>query len=264
MTPVEAPDPPYLFVDLYPLDFDNPRTEHEIEDPPWEELLGDDRVRGIILKATDGERWGFGEWLRRNYIRLEQLLAETRGVTRLLGGYAFLQLTRPGATQADYYVREMTAAGWRSDDILAVADVELGNDGAKNPRFRHPNQDATNQQIIDCTGAFAQRVMHLTGRPTILYGRGALRDRGIVGKLGCDRAWDPSYTRTMVTHGLEAFTLDEIVLWQNVGDGAGDNSVTHLPLSIAGHGVDISVAIDGDRKPTWERTRARLVDSMLP
>lgn len=264
MTPVEAPDPPYLFVDLYPLDFDNPRTEHVIEDPPWEQLLADDRVRGVILKATDGERWAFGGWLRRNYARLVALLGGERGVTRLLGGYAFLQLTRPGAPQADYLVSELTAAGWRDDDILGVADVELGNDGSKDPRRRHPNQDASRQQIIDCTSTFAERVRSLTGRPCMLYGRGGLRDRGIVGKLGCDRAWNPAYTRTMVTHGLEAFTLDEIVLWQYDGDGAADTTVTGLPKQIAGHGVDISVAIDGNRKPTWARTRARLVDAMLP
>lgn len=251
------PQPPFLFVDLYPLDFDDPST-NVTEDPPWLELLADPRVFGIWLKSTDGVRWGYVDWFVRNIQALIALLGDRRGDTVLLGGYAFLQLTLPGGPQADYFLDAYAAAGLGDRDIVPVMDIELGGE-------RHPNHRASAQQVVDCGSAFAERVRERTGRSTMLYGRGAQRDLGIGSRMGADRAANPSYTRTMVLNGLvPAFSLDEIPWWQYGGDGVGDVTATHLPLSITGHKVDLTVAIDGARKPTWERTRARLVESPFP
>jgi GH25 family lysozyme M1 (1,4-beta-N-acetylmuramidase) len=256
MTDVEYPEPPFLFVDCYPFDFDDPHTA-VLEDPPWTELLSDERVRGVVLKATDGSAWRYTEWFKRNYRRLRDLFGADRAVTRLIGGYSFLQLTQYPKPQAEFYLRTLHDAGWWPGDIVPIVDVEAGGP-------QHPNRRASAQQVIDCTTAFAEQVEAELGHGVMLYGRGLMRDLGIRSRMGCDRAWDPSYTRTIITHGLEAFTLDEIVMWQDIGDGEGDTTVTKLPKQIAGHAIDISVAIDGDRTPAWERTRARLNAAKLP
>ncbi len=72
------------------------------------------------------------------------------------------------------------------------------------------------------------------------------RERGIKSKMGCDVVWNPSYTSNMVMHGLEAWMLDDIVLWQYCGDGVAAIDENKLPRSILNFGkVDISVYIEG-------------------
>lgn len=259
----EDPGPPYLFVDLYPLDFDNPATP-QLEDPPWERALDHPEVFGVILKATDGVSYSdrYVQWFVRNFKRLVELAGERRGKTLLFGGYHFAQFFADPHGQADFYLKALAAAGWGTQDIVPIIDVEDGGERAANGR-------ASAQQVIDCISGIAERLRSLTGRRIMLYGRSAMRDRSIASKMGCDLVWNPSYTKTMVLNGLVGklpdgqtapWTLDDITGWQYGGDGVGDNSVTHLELDLTGFGkVDLTVAIDGALAPTWPRTRQRFI-----
>src|SRR5690606_20177213 len=167
------------------------------------------------------------------------------------GAYHFLKFNKNGAAQADYFLDTIGAAGgWDAGDIIPVIDVELGNDGSENPARRNSNQDASAQQIIDCTTACAERIRSRTGSNVMLYGRGAMRDKGIQSsRMGCDIVWNPSYTASMVLNGLQAWDLSDIALWQYCGDGVAGIDEAKLPRQIPGFGaVDISVYVDGKNK----------------
>lgn len=244
-TTVEDPGPPYLFVDLYPLDLG--------KSPPWEVLAGTPGYVGAILKAMDGTRYADGGWFNANWPALREAGGDRYGATWFRGAYLFLEFGQDGAAQADAYLDAVDAAGgWDSGDILPAVDVEQGGE-------RHPNRKAGKDQVIACVTACAERLRERTGRRVMLYGRGAMRDLGIDSKMGCDVVWNPAYTSTMVRHGLEAWELDDIVLWQYCGDGTA--AFDKLPHEVPNFGkVDISVYIDGARKPTLESLRARLVE----
>lgn len=243
---------PFLFVDLFPFDL----GEH----PPWSEAFKNPHLTGAILKATDGVAYGYTEWFEQNFRVLTTLGRSERGCSKFYGGYHFLQFAQPGAAQADYYLRTMMAAGWGLIDIMPIVDVELGGE-------RHPNRRASAAQVIDCTSAFAARCKAVTGRRVMLYGRGAMRDLNIRSRMGCDMAWNPSYTERMVGNGLTEiggrpgpWTLDDIALWQAIGDGVGDNSIHHMPMELVGFGkVDLSIAINGASKVTIADVRSRLL-----
>lgn len=261
---VEDPGPPYLLFDLYPFDlgqmpaFDVPaRTDVDGD--------GDADYRGGILKATDGTDYGYTAWFEANFKRMVEAGGEGRGKSWFIGGYHYLQFFQDGRRQADYYLGILKRAGWVPGvDIVPIVDVEFGGERAQN-------HNASTSQIIDVTTAFADRCREVTGRGVMLYGRGVMRDRGIASKMGCDRVWNPSYTQSMETNGIVdlkfygrrgAWDLDDIVLWQHVGDGTGSNLRHKLPLVIDGFGhgrVDQSVYVDGARKPTLESMRRRLL-----
>jgi GH25 family lysozyme M1 (1,4-beta-N-acetylmuramidase) len=245
--------PPYLFVDLYPLDV-GPA-------PRWSVLAQTPHIAGAIIKATQGTTYPFTSWFTANWSRLRFFGGARYGEMWFRGAYHFLVFGRDGAAQADYYLHTIEkAGGWDSGDMIPIVDVELGGE-------RNPNRNASSQQIIDCTSAWVERVKLNTGRRVMLYGRGAMRDLAISSKMGCDVVWNPSYTRRMATNGLVALNgapgpwkLDDIALWQYGGDGVGDNALHGLPLEINGFGaVDVSVYIDGGRATTLDSLRARLL-----
>ena len=105
--------------------------------------------------------------------------------------------------------------------------------------------------------AFADRCYEVSGKRPLLYGRGAMRDLGIRSKMGCVGVWNPGYTAEMPMAGLEAWTLDDVVMWQYAGDGSGDASRHMLPLK-SPIGGDCSVYVQGREKPTWSGLRRRL------
>jgi GH25 family lysozyme M1 (1,4-beta-N-acetylmuramidase) len=248
----EDPGGPYLFVDLYPFDL-GPM-------PPWEAAIRNPLIYGAILKATDGVAYSYTAWFHQNFTRLAWLARDRRGSSFFIGGYHYLQFALDGAQQAAAYLGVMKMAGWGERDIVPIVDVEFGGERAANRR-------ASTQQIIDCVSAFAERVKVATGRRVMLYGRSVMRDRKIFSKMGCDQVWNPAYTPRMVVNGLTVvdekpgpWKLDDIVMWQHVGDGVGDAHVHHLPLELVGFGkVDMSVAIDGTRRPTLARLHDRLL-----
>lgn len=257
--PMDKIEGPYLFLDCYPYDYDDPRTK-QIENPPWSTLLSaEPLLRGVIMKATDGESYSFTEWFVSNFRTLAA--RADRGWTFLIGGYHYLQIFRDPKKQADFYLSVLDKAGWRPEfDIVPIVDVEHGGERAANHR-------ATAEQTVACTTAFSERVLEQTGIAPMLYGRGMMRELSIGSKMGCSRVWNPAYTEKMVTNGLTGklpngkpgpWSLDDIVLWQYGGDGVGDADVHHLPLRVAGKGIDLSVAVDGPRKVSWPNTRRRM------
>jgi GH25 family lysozyme M1 (1,4-beta-N-acetylmuramidase) len=259
--PVSAdPGEPYLMFDLYPFDLgETPNfsiPEHTDVDGD-----GDSDFVGGILKATDGVSYGYTAWFIKNFQRLKE--SERYGTSWFRGAYHYLQFLQPGATQADYYLSTVEkAGGWDSGVIMPIVDIEFGGE-------RAANRTASTQQIVDQASAFAYRVKEKTGRRCMLYGRGANRDRSITSKMGCDCVWNPAYTERMVTSGLigtlpdgktAPWTIDDITLWQAVGDGVSATKIANIPKEIKGFGkVDISVYIDGARKPTLASFKARLI-----
>lgn len=249
------PGPPYLFCDLYPLDLDNPRTP-QIEDPPWSAAFTNPHLCGVILKAAEGVGWSqkYVDWFERNFKALTTMYGSDRGSTKFVGGYLYAQFFQNPTHQAELYMKSLERAGWTPGlDIVPIIDVEGGGERAANRR-------ASQQQVIECVAAIAEWLKANTTATVMLYGRGLMRDLSIQSKMGCDRVWNPSYTKEMVTNGLTGrlsdgerapWQLEDIKLWQYGGDGAGDDRVHHLPLELKGFGkVDMSVFVAGTHRPT--------------
>lgn len=242
----------FLFVDVSPWE----------KNPGWQVLINTPNFYGGIVKASQGLK-GYSNdkgWFKRNWPMAKDEAGDRYGLTWFRGAYLFLNLWQDGAAQADYYLEVIeNAGGWDRGDIIPIVDVELGNDGTDG-RPRSKNQDVGKQQIIDCTTACAQRLKEVTGRNVMLYGRGAMRDKGINDKMGCDIVFNPSYTSTITMHGLEAWTLDDVALWQYCGDGhAALADQTKFPRTIPGFGnTDISVYVEGSNKPSFQNLKSRL------
>jgi GH25 family lysozyme M1 (1,4-beta-N-acetylmuramidase) len=203
--------------------------------PPW---------HGAIIKATQG-RWYSPGWFDDNWKALRTIAGDRYGVDWFRGAYHFLEFASDGTAQADLYLRTVTrAGGWDVGDFWPIVDVELGNDGSKPGSKRNANQDATRQQIIDCTTAFAEKCTAETGRKVVLYGNGAMRERNIHDKMGCSYIWPARYTSTLPHEVYEraGFTLADLLLWQY--DGDGDEHLPEYPGEPPGFGkVDISVLV---------------------
>ncbi len=240
----DDPGPPYLIVDQYSLDSGF--------EPPWQTLLDTPGYYGAILKAWDGLRFNDKGWFAHNWPLVRDLAGDRYGTSWFRGAYLFLQLTLDGAAQADAYLQAIdNAGGWDSGDILPIFDVEQGGK-------THPNRKAGAQQVIDCVTACAERLKEVTGRRVMLYGRGAMRDLGITSdRMGADVVWNPSYTSTMVRNGLQAFDLEDIVLWQYCGDNFA--AFKKLPNTVPGFDkIDISVFVKGAQRPTLQMVRDSL------
>jgi len=244
----DDPGQPYLFVDLYSGD-DGRLAGGK---PDWATLAGTPSYVGAIIKAYDGVSFNDGGWFARHWPAIRDAGGDNYGKRWFRGAYHFLEFMRDGAAQADAYLAAVDAAGgWDAGDILPIIDVEQG--GAT-----HPNRSASKQQVIDCATACADRIRAVTGRRVILYGRGAMRDLGITDKMGCDLVWNPAYTAQMVIHGLEAFTLEDIVLWQYCGDGTA--AIQSLPSTVPKFGpCDLSVFVKGAQTPTLQMVRDNLL-----
>lgn len=248
----------FLLVDVYAYDLGG--------NPKWEALAkasdAKNQYVGAVLKITEGTSTielknspykTSMEWLRRHWPLVKAAGGDRYGVDWFRGGYHFLKFNRDPIAQANFYVGTIDAVGgFEHGDLLPIVDVELG-------KPTNSNFNATAQQIIDCTSVFAERVRTLTGRRVILYGRGAMRDKGIVNKMSCDVAWNPSYTTKMVTNGLvPPWSTAEIALWQYTDGEAG--SLPDYPHEVPGFGkVDLSVFIDGVNKPQLAKLRKALL-----
>lgn len=248
---LEDPGPPYLGIDLYPPDFDDPRTP-AVEDPPWRELLSDPRIYFVWLKALEGLNFNTSAWAARQFKTIEGLIGARRGKSFLLGLYDVLIFGQDGAMQADRMWACMEACGWREGDMSPTADLETFRPG-------HPNWGVEASRVVDVASAWCARMRSLCGVEPILYARGIMRDLRITDRMGFTRCSAASYTEHLHFDGYAGvFDLDECVDWQYAGDGVGVNSVTKLPLKIAGHGIDLTVAIEGASTPTLRSTVRRL------
>lgn len=247
---------PYFLVDYYHGDFDD-------KPAPIEAVVAAPHFVGAIIKVTDGIAGPNDKWARTEWQRVRAAGGSRYGTSWFRGAYHYLRTKRPGAQQADHYLDLIeSAGGWGPGDIVPAMDIEKGSSG----------DNATNvADVVRCAHEFTARIRERTGMPTMNYARGAMRDLKINDKLGCDRAWNAAYTYPMETNGLlprdpggavnsapGPFTLDDIVLWQYCGDG--DSAHPTYPNGVAGFGKeDISVFLDGARKPTLARLRERLL-----
>jgi GH25 family lysozyme M1 (1,4-beta-N-acetylmuramidase) len=256
----EDPGKPYLLVDLYSGDDGRLVGRH----PDWQALVNTKGYIGAILKAWDGTKFNDGGWFKRHWPAVRDAGGDRYGKSWFRGAYLFLEFLQSGRDQADAYLQVIDGAGgWDNGDILPIIDVEQGGEGRPAANGKpvvppHPNRKATKQQVIDCATECANRIREQTSRRVILYGRGAMRDLGINDRMGCDLVWNPAYTPTMVRHGLEAWNLEDIVLWQYCGDGSA--AIASLPHDVPGFGAcDISVFVKGSQAPTLQLVRENLL-----
>lgn len=219
-----------LIIDVYAGDLGgNPKWSVLAElGTPW---------HGAVIKATEGASYG-PAWFDTNWRQLKHIAPDRYGVDWFRGAYHFLKFNVGGVAQADFYLRRVEkSGGWDVGDLWPIVDVELG--GEKNS-----NQLASAQQIIDCTTAWAERVRAATGRKVMLYGNGAMRDKHITTRMGCDYLWCPRYTETLPREIYEraGWTEDELVMWQYSGDGHA--VLAGYPDSPPGFGAcDVSVLV---------------------
>lgn len=219
-----------LFVDVFSGDLrGKPDWEHLVAlGVPW---------HGAIVKATEGTACNTA-WFAHQWAAIRYAAGPRYGDTFFRGAYHFLRFGQDGTKQADFYLRTVDAAGgWDRGDLWPIVDVELGGPN-------HPNQVATAQRIIDVTSRFAELVRVATGRAVMLYGNGAMRDKAIRDRMGCDWLWLPRYTATLPAEMYEraGWTQDRLVAWQYSGDG--EAKLDGYPKSPPGFGeVDVSALV---------------------
>jgi GH25 family lysozyme M1 (1,4-beta-N-acetylmuramidase) len=229
-----------LLVDVYSLDLAGK--------PNWEAAAAAENVVGAIIKATEGLAFDT-TWFGKNWPAVKDVVPDRYGTSWFRGAYHFLKFNKDGADQADFYLKAIDeAGGFDVGDIVPIVDVELGNDGSPDEKGRvhqrNSNWDASGQQIIDCTSAWAERVKSVTGQQAMLYGNGAMRDKGIKDKMGCDWLWVPRYTAKLPAeiYTRAGWDLENVALWQYCGGGTAE--LPDYPKEIAGFGkVDISVVL---------------------
>jgi GH25 family lysozyme M1 (1,4-beta-N-acetylmuramidase) len=216
--------------------------------PNWQGAAEAPNVAGAIIKATEGTAFN-PPWFSQNWPRVKEVAAERYGQTWFRGAYHFLKFNLDGTAQANFYLDAIDAAGgFDVGDIIPIVDVELGNDGKPDKnghaKPRNSNWDASAQQIIDCTTAWAQRVKERSGQEVMLYGNGAMRDKSINDRMGCDWLWIPRYMPTLppIMYQRAGWSLDRVAMWQYCGDGTA--ALAGYPQQIQNFGkVDISVVL---------------------
>jgi len=210
---------------------------------------------GVIVKISEGLHYAPREWIAHNWPAARAAGGVRYGDTWFRGAYHYLRINVDGAKQADFFLDAIErAGGWGHGDMMPFVDAEASN-----------NEDATREDVIECVSAFARRIKERTGRGTIYYGRGFMRDLGIASRMGCVAIWNAGYTATMPMTGLApAFDRDDVVLWQYT-DGTNGSTAHGLPLKLPGWsgGLDLNVYVDGNRKPLIGRLRSRLLGSAL-
>ena len=224
-----------LFLDIY---------EGDYAHPDYAKVLADPLYFGVILKATEGLGYA-PQWFIDNWAAVKTHAGARYGDNFFRGCYLYLKYNLDGKLQADYFLNFVDkAGGWdKLGDIVPVIDCELGNDGT-NGGHRDTNNDASAQQIVDCTSACAAQIKSRMGGKVMLYGNGAMRDKGIKSRMGCDYLWFPRYTATLPSDKYinEGWDLSTLSLWQFGGDSVAylSHYPSHDPLGTHG---DISVLV---------------------
>jgi GH25 family lysozyme M1 (1,4-beta-N-acetylmuramidase) len=204
--------------------------------PNWDAVVNAPNFVGGIIKATQGTNYA-PDWFDTNWAKLREAGGDRYCQDWFRGAYHFLNFNQDGTEQADYYLAKIDkAGGFGPGDIIPIVDVELGSEGTQGSdgqiHNRNPNQDASAQQIIDCTTAWANRVREVTGQQIMLYGNGAMRDKSITDRMGCDWLWIPRYTATLPANIYEraGWDLPSLAMWQYCGDGTA--VLAGYPISV--------------------------------
>ncbi|WP_029586865.1 glycoside hydrolase family 25 protein [Bradyrhizobium sp. URHD0069] len=232
--------------------------------PNWQAVVDAPNFVGGIIKATESVSFTTN-WFKTNWGAFKDIGADRYGTTWFRGAYHFLKFDHDGAAQADFFLDTVdSAGGFDVGDIIPIVDVELGNDGKPDAQGRtkprNSNWDASAQQIIDCTTAWAERVKERSGQEVMLYGNGAMRDKSINDRMGCDWLWIPRYTATLPAEMYEraGWTLDRVAMWQYCGDGAA--ALPGYPRQIENFGkVDISVVLFGTLSDFLNKVCAQVI-----
>jgi GH25 family lysozyme M1 (1,4-beta-N-acetylmuramidase) len=261
----------FIVTDVYPKDLDDPHTP-QIEIPPFKNLVGltmndGHEVIGAIIKASQGTGWGAANenWFKESWRRIKEAGGERYGKDWFRGAYHFLTFQKDGTQQADYFLRLVEqAGGWDVGDIMPMVDAEEGGQGTwaggeKLEKIADPaKRRRLAQQVIDCVGAFAERVRSRTGNRVMLYGRGIMRDLQINNRMKCDAVANPAYTEHMPPMDKYGWPIKDVVLWQLCGDG--DVHCPGFSSEIPGWGKeDYSVYIDGANKTDLASFRKRVL-----
>lgn len=270
----------FLLVDLYPGDLGGK--------PNWKVMeanskVGNCEVVGAILKATEGISYKWTDWFVKNGNQLNELWRGRLGRDRFMGAYHFLQLARPGAQQAEFFVRTMERIGMPRGrtDLHPFIDFEQGGQynfwPADCPKDEEGHLELNKlpdkvkrdlvKRAMETTRTCAERIKELTGFTPMLYGRGLQRDLGMTLergytrdqlRMGCRAVWNPAYTQKIVPMDSYGWPIESVPLWQYGGDG--DSAHPKLPSEVPNFGAtDLSVHIDGARRTSLDSFRKQLV-----
>lgn len=205
-----------------------------VQRPDWVALAGDRRFYGAFLKALEGVSFAPSQdWFIQQWEPLRAGGGDRYGTTWFRGAYHYLIMSDDGAAQAKAFLATVEkAGGWRAGDLPPICDVERG--GASSG-----NHQASKQQVIDVTSAWAATVSQELGCKIMLYGRGAMRDLGITERMGCDFLWAPEYGSSLVSTANLGWPNELVKLWQYTD---GTTNLTKYPSSAPGIGAgDVSL-----------------------
>lgn len=220
---------PYFIPDIY---------ENDLGPAPnFSALAADPRMVGCIIKATQGVSYS-PAWFTANWPRVHAAGGSRYGDSWFRGAYHFGTPSASGTAQADYFLATVArAGGWGSGDMVPAWDLE-------------GSAWTSNQQIVDISSAFADRIKQVTGKTPLLYAGSLIRDKGITDRMGFEKLWSPQ-----VNMAAARWPIGDYALWQYAGDGGRgydlrmnypQSGALAFPLTIAGWGgTDMNVVMDG-------------------
>lgn len=225
-----------LLIDLYPGDHRVDWDAYVAAGQPW---------CGAILKASQGVKYSYLEWLTHNRNKMRDAAGPRYGVDFFDGMYHYLDLGVSGALQADYcWSTVEQSGGERIGTLPLMVDVERGGQKAEN---------LTKAIVEERTRSFAERYHVLSGRQATLYGGELLRSVGVQDRLGCALSAIALYGPKLAgadgsTANLLARTgtdLDHTMLWQYRGTDSQKDGPPGYPMTVPGtpYACDVSAVI---------------------
>lgn len=179
-------------------------------------------IAGVILKATQGMQYA-PQWFVDNFPRARAQAGSRYGSTFFRGVYHFGMPNWRGDQQADYCMAHIQRAGG-----LGAGDMPVAWDLENSSNTSWSSQ----QQIIDISSQFAERIKQHTGKQAVLYAGALIRDQGIKHHMGFGKLWTPHLDMSKAGWPRTQYTL-----WQYAGGNGFYNpaySSYGFPLTIPG------------------------------
>ena len=212
---------------------------------------------GCIIKSSQGIGPGVSPqhghsltWFRDNWPRVAAAGGSRYGTSWFRGCYHFATPRSSGTAQADYLLSTVDrAGGWAFGDMPPAWDLE-------------GKEWTSQQQIVDISSEFAERIKQQTGRAPILYTGSTWRQFGVRESAGFNALW----TTHMDKMAAFGWPNARIILHQYVGTGKYYNPASMpaklgYPTGVPGltATADMNVVMDGGSPATSiERVRAIL------